>query len=145
MNCYCPAPNVSLDDEKAIVRRVYRFFGRREYRMLCDILRLCDVAKRLDMDIGTLFGMIKEAEPERYAKLCSVLADQCNDLSEQKEKENAEYLSTISVRPYNNSKGKPGKTYDYSELSGKRDELNLEIMKKRKALEKCLDKALKKR
>lgn len=98
MNCYCPAPNVSLDDEKMIVRRVHRYFGCREYRMLCDILKSCYVAKQLDIEIGTLFEMIKESEPEKYAKLSTALSARYGRLSERETRENNEFLSSISLR-----------------------------------------------
>lgn len=64
IDCYNAVPSVSADEEEAIKRKVYRFFGEIEYKQLCRILALSSQARDIDFDIGILFDLIKAKTSE---------------------------------------------------------------------------------
>ena len=147
MGCYSPSPSVSIRDEQAIIRKVCRIFGHWKYWKLNNILKLCNEAKTIDMDIGTIFDAIKECEPERYAKIGDVLLAS-NDLqSEQEIKKSNEFLSSISISMKSPDPAEDEKmvNYNYLELSNKLSKLNSKIARNRESLEKSLNRAMLKR
>ena len=109
------------------------------------ILRLCEEANSIDFDIGMLFSLIKETEPERYCKMQEILSEQDEHLTAQEQKNNQEFLSTISVSNYQITDQAPEESYDYLELISKLNSLDNEIRNERKSFENAIEKIMTKR
>ncbi len=145
MGCYMPDSSVGKSDEQVIRRKVERVFGKNAYKRLDRILRLCEEANSIDFDIGMLFSLIKETEPERYCKMQEILSEQDEHLTAQEQKNNQEFLSTISVSNYQITDQAPEESYDYLELISKLNSLDNEIRNERKSFENAIEKIMTKR
>ena len=145
IDCYNAVPSVSADEEEAIKRKVYRFFGEIEYKQLCRILALSSQARDIDFDIGILFDLIKESEPEKYIKLQEILVRREYMMSNSGQKDVQKFLSTIIIPFYQFNPEEPGKSYDYLELSKSLELIDRQIRDQRKSLNKEVEELLMKR
>lgn len=131
MGCCVDVARINKDEEDAIKRKVSRYFGTDEYNQLCTILDLCKKAEHINFDLGILFDLIKDGEPEKYSQLRDVLFSESSPhISEEEHEKNQQYLSTISIQYYKFSEEDPGNAYDYLELNAELESLNTEIKKK---------------
>lgn len=146
INIYSDVTRVSEDEENEIKRKVSRYFGTDEYKQLCDIIDLCKKATAIDFDIGILFHLIKESDPQEYAQLSEVLLSECSSsISEETYDNNQKFLATISIQYYQLNEEESGKSYDYLELSAKLQSLDTEINTKKNALDQRLNEIMMKR
>lgn len=142
IDCYKEVPCVSKEEEKEIKQKVHRYFGKKEYKELCEILNLCSEARNIDSDMFTLFDLIKSGEQQKFDKLRETLLKQDCEISEQEKKEEYIFLKTISVSNYKITENCTEKSYDYLELSENLEKLNKDIQNKRENFERDLDKVL---
>lgn len=133
-------------DEEEIKRKTNRFFGRREYQLLCKLLRKMKRAKEIDSDIGMLFELIRQSDEDTYSKLQDILTDEyTNDFDEVTCKKNEAFLKTITIPYYEAIPNENGKRYDYLELIREREDIIKEIVAIQEKLEDRLLKAMMKR
>ena len=84
IDCYVDTPRVNKNEEDEIKRKVSRYFGTDEYNQLCSILDLCEKASYINFDLGILFGLIEESDPQQYSELSKVLRSECEyNITEQ--------------------------------------------------------------
>ena len=76
MGCRPEAMIISTDDEDKIKRNVYRWFGKKKYKQLCEILDLYQRARDIDDDIDKIFNNLKFENPEEYCELQNILVNQ---------------------------------------------------------------------
>lgn len=145
MDCYIAVPQVSKNEEDKIKRKVHRYFGKDQYDQLCEILNLCTEAQAVNFDMGILFDLIREGEPEKYTKLRKTFEYQENMMSESDQKEIQAFLITVSIPFYQLWEEEPGKTYDYLELSKSLESLSKQILERREKLDDSLRELLMKR
>lgn len=139
-------PTISGDEEEQIKRRTKRFFGKCEYNLLCNLLKKAKNAKEIDADIGILFDLIQEANPDSYEKLRDALmSENENGLDDSVYEDNKTFFRTITIPYYEVIPNKQGKAYDYLKLSSKRETIRKEIAAIQANLEKQLQKAMLKR
>ena len=137
---YTAVPALSQSEISSITRQIHRYFGRKVYRQFCNLMELCDKAKRIDFDINILFDLIKDGEPEIYHELKEVVENQEYNLYEKNDEYIQTFLGTVSIPMYRFSEEEPAKAYDYLELNEKLDILNRQIINDKSKLEKSLEK-----
>lgn len=136
---YTGVPYISENDEKAIERKVCRYFDKDEYEQLCEILNLCAKESDIECDIKMLFDAIKDGEPEKYKKLQGFLMNEEKTTLEWGQEKVNDFLSTVNISVYLYCGVDAEKTYNYLELRQSRNALNEQIKKKREELEKKME------
>lgn len=134
IECYQEVMSISIDDEDKIKRNVYRWFGKKKYKQLQEILDLCQMARNIDGDIGEIFNALESDNPEKYSELQNILIKQEEYTYEQLPEENKKFLADL---PH------VGKENNYPEKSQELNNLDKQIRKKIDLLKNSLEKIMK--
>ena len=129
-----------------ITCKVRRYFGRKEYKLLCDILELCNRANIADSTMYTLFSTIESGDPDKYQEICNaIIAENDDELTEQEYNKAAAYLNKIKIYIKEEYDGVEWVKYDYREIEKTISMLSKQIDEKVKVLKKSLEKKLMRR
>ena len=129
IGCSLDVPKVSREEEDKIKREVFRYFGKKEYTQLCEILSLCEETTEINESLRILFETIRSQE--EYEKIKEALQSKASDkLSD----EDQELLDTLCITKYSDD----GKivTYDYKELDEQLLVTSVKIRNKQEALKR---------
>lgn len=145
LECDVAVPRIGRDEENAIIRRVRRCFGIKNYKQLCEILGLCKKANSINSDMKILFNLIREEDSNEYLEVKKALEVQQQDISQDEYETVQKFLATITIPFYQLTENEPGKSYDYLTLNHELLLLDKQIREKKKILDQELQKIMKKR
>ena len=128
--------DTSADEIKMKVRR---YFGKKVYNQLCNILELCDRANAADSSMYELLSIYEHTQPDEYAKIREAIMTENNEhATDQELKEATDFLDNVGLCG-------ELEQYDYREIENTISVLSNQIDEKVKVLKKLLAKKLTKR
>lgn len=144
--CYSKSSKFSKDEEESIKRQTARYFGKNEYNQLCEILKLCQEAKKYDTNLRIAFNQIKLNNPRLYQQLEYAITSMAHGMPTDTEiKKYTDLLAAVEIENPLETNLNEKKYWNYFECEEQRKKLDHEIKQRKEVLDVKLRKEMMKR